>query len=407
MASFFDNKARAAQVKQAQSGPSRSKAANGVSNADQHRPWVERYRPRTLDDVKSQDHATMVLKRMVNASNLPHLLCYGPPGNGKTSTILALCRDLFGPELFHARVLELNASDERGIAIIRTKVRSFAAQALVNTGIDAEYRRRYPCPPFKVIILDEADNLNHDAQSALRRVMEIHSKTCRFALICNYVTRIIDPIGSRTAKFRFKALTDDDAKGRVADILSRENVEYEDGVIEHTLKIADGDLRRALQLLQSATRLVGATSSSTGSKRNKKQVPDDDDDEDTEMTDGDSKAAATKGGKITKPIIDEIAGVLPESIVSRLLSMMRKGSANSNFNRLKAEVDEIVAEGYSANEVLLALYAKLMMDDMVESRRKNKMSLVFSEKDHVLGAGADEHLVLLNMVCELSGLLVN
>ena len=129
---------------------------------------------------------------------MPHILAYGPPGNGKTSTILALARQLFGPHLMPQRILELNASDERGISIIRTRVKDFARLQLSNTNLSDEYRKKYPCPPFRIVILDEADALSQDAQSALRRVMEIHSTTTRFALCCNYVTKIIEPIGSRS-----------------------------------------------------------------------------------------------------------------------------------------------------------------------------------------------------------------
>ena len=155
-----------------------------------------------MSDVKSQDHVIKTLRRMVNASNLPHLLLYGPPGTGKTSTILALSRELFGPELFSNRVLELNASDERGLSVVRDRVKRFAQQALIHAPASKEYREKYPCPPFKIIILDEADSLTQDAQSALRRTMEIYSKITRFCLCCNYVSRIIDPIASRCSKFR-------------------------------------------------------------------------------------------------------------------------------------------------------------------------------------------------------------
>jgi Cdc6-like AAA superfamily ATPase len=160
MTNFFDNKARAL----AATSSSKTKVNEPVVAAPRMSPWVEKYRPRSLEDVRSQDHVVQTLNRMVHASNLPHLLLYGPPGTGKTSTILALCRELFGPELFHSRVLELNASDERGLAVIRERVKQFASLHLVSAPASKEYRERYPCPPFKVIILDEADSLTQDAQ---------------------------------------------------------------------------------------------------------------------------------------------------------------------------------------------------------------------------------------------------
>ena len=221
------------------------------ATAPRLQPWVEKYRPKNLSEVRSQDHVAETLKRMVNAANLPHLLLYGPPGTGKTSTILALARELYGPELFHSRVLELNASDERGLAVIRERVKAFAQQSLINAPASKEYREKYPCPPYKIIILDEADSLTQDAQSALRRTMEIYSKITRICLCCNYVSRIIDPIASRCSKFRFKALNDEQAKERVKEILDAEGVPYEEGVIESALSVAEGDLQTALLLREA------------------------------------------------------------------------------------------------------------------------------------------------------------
>lgn len=368
-------------------------------------PWVEKYRPRTLDEVKSQEHATETLRRMVNASNLPHLLLYGPPGTGKTSTILALSRELFGPELFSNRVLELNASDERGLSVIRERVKNFAQQALIHAPSSKEYRERYPCPPFKIIILDEADSLTQDAQSALRRTMEIYSKLTRFCLCCNYVSRIIDPVASRCSKFRFKALDGTHAKARVEEILKLEGVTYEEGVVEKALTVSDGDLRRAINLLQSAARLVGAnvdTSNGTTKKGRKKKVIDD---EDEEMPDADDDGTVPKPTAIKVSDIDEISGIFPPDLADQLITVLQKGNT-ANYDAVAAEITEIVASGYSANEVLLALYNKIIYNELVESKKKNKMTLLFSEMDKRLIDGVDEHLTVLDMSLQIAGILV-
>ena len=401
MASFFDNRARAAAAASASS--SKSKPAEPA--APRMQPWVEKYRPRTLDEVKSQEHATETLRRMVNASNLPHLLLYGPPGTGKTSTILALSRELFGPELFSNRVLELNASDERGLSVIRERVKNFAQQALIHAPASPSYRERYPCPPFKIIILDEADSLTQDAQSALRRTMEIYSKITRFCLCCNYVSRIIDPVASRCSKFRFKALDGGHAKGRIEEIMQNEGVKYDEGVIEKALTVSDGDLRRAINLLQSAAKLVGATSGGaatnghTSKKGRKPKTVTEDEDEDMMDVDGDAG-----GTPIKIADIDDISGIFPPQLTDSLISKLQKGNT-ANYKTIASEVSNVVAEGYSANEVLLALYNKIIYDDMVDSPKKYQLTKLFSEMDKRLIDGVDEHLTMLDMCLQIAGVL--
>jgi replication factor C subunit 2/4 len=403
MASFFDNKARAAAAAAAGSSSKVDGEASGsttqAATAPRLQPWVEKYRPKSLEEVKGQDHATETLRRMVNASNLPHLLLYGPPGTGKTSTILALCRELFGPELFSNRVMELNASDERGLSVIRERVKQFASLHLVNAPASKAYRDRYPCPPFKVIILDEADNLTQDAQSALRRVIEIHSKITRFCLCANYASRIIDPLASRCSKFRFKSLDDQQASDRLKEILRAERVSYkDDAVIERALEVSGGDLRRAINLLQSAAKLTGAA---VTPRPPKKPVLDDSDEE---MEDADEGKAATPSNAITVADIDEIAGTFPPASTDKLIKILEKGNTR-NYSSIAAEINDIAASGYAANEVLSSLYGKLIFDDLVDSRKKNKLTQTFSEFDKRLVDGVDEQLALLDLSCQIAGVL--
>ncbi|RJE24606.1 replication factor C subunit [Aspergillus sclerotialis] len=386
-ANFFNNKARAAAA--AASSSSKSKPVEGKDDQRQHQPWVEKYRPRTLGDVAAQDHTTKVLQRTLQASNLPHMLFYGPPGTGKTSTILALAKSLFGPALYRARILELNASDDRGIGIVREKIKGFARSQLTHpTGLDEEYLSKYPCPPFKIVILDEADSMTQDAQSALRRTMEQYSRITRFCLVCNYVTRIIEPLASRCSKFRFKSLDNSAAGERLAEIAKLENLNLEDGVIDKLIYCSEGDLRRAITYLQSAGRLVGA-----GREAGKK-----DGDEDSEMTDSSSNL-------ITVRSIEEIAGVIPEDVVDRLIQAMQPKKIGSSYGPVSTVITDIVADGWSATQLVGQLYRRIVYNDSIPDIQKNKIVMAFSEMDKRLVDGSDEHLSILDLALRISGIM--
>ena len=274
------------------------------------------------------------------------MLFYGPPGTGKTSTILALAKELFGPEMFRTRVLELNASDERGISIVREKVKDFARMQLSNP--PPHYKDRYPCPPYKIIVLDEADSMTQDAQSALRRTMETYSKITRFCLICNYVTRIIDPLASRCSKFRFKMLDQGNAKKRLEDIAENENVKMQAGAVDALIKCSEGDLRKAITFLQSAARLVGSVKTShSGSKgKSKRKVLEDDEDEDAMEVDG------MDDSMVTIKSVEEIAGVIPSDVIDGLLQAMQPRSKGSVYEAVAKQVTDLVADGWSATQVV-------------------------------------------------------
>ena len=270
------------------------------------------------------------------------MLFYGPPGTGKTSTILALAKALFGPPMFPSRVLELNASDERGISIVREKIKDFARQQLSNPPPHHNHSL-HPCPPYKIVILDEADSMTQDAQAALRRTMETYSRITRFCLVCNYVTRIIDPVASRCSKFRFKSLGGGEAGKRIEDIAKLEGVRLDNGAVEALVRCSEGDLRKAITFLQSAARL-----GSTARAKGKAEEEEDDDDDDDEKMDVDDTS-----GKVTVQSVEEIAGVIPDTVITDLLEAMRpRKRGGAVYEGVAKRVEDMVLDGWSAAQAI-------------------------------------------------------
>jgi len=200
--------------------------------------WCEKYRPKSLSEVKGQKRIVERVKAMVNNKNLNNLLLAGPPGVGKTSMILAVARELYG-ENWRQNILETNASMDRGINVVRDDIKNFARTKAIG---DA---------PFKICILDEADALTKDAQNALRRTMELFSGTCRFCLIANYSSKIIEPIQSRCTIFRFKPLNEDEIKDIIDKVAKNEQLNVSEGAIEALIEASNGDVRRMENVLQS------------------------------------------------------------------------------------------------------------------------------------------------------------
>lgn len=213
-------------------------------------PWVEKYRPKKLDDIIQQDKVVNVLKKTIETGDMTHMLFYGPSGTGKTSTILATAMQLFGPDKIGERVIELNASDDRGIGAVRNSIISFSKVAIGSAD------PKYPSPPFKIVILDEADAMTPEAQAALRKVMETMSKITRFCFVCNYSNQIIEPISSRCMKFRFKPVSNDSIIERLNHISTKENIKIGQKCIDTIANISEGDVRRAIMTLQNLKYLL-------------------------------------------------------------------------------------------------------------------------------------------------------
>ncbi|PRP78468.1 replication factor C subunit 4 [Planoprotostelium fungivorum] len=313
-----------------------SKSGNDRSDSGAPLPWVEKYRPKSVDEVSYQEEVVNTLRASIERT-------------GKTSTILAIGRQLYG-DLFKSRVKELNASDERGINVVRTSIKAFA-QVATSASTNASGKT---IPPYKLIILDEADAMTQDAQAALRRTMETYSKTTRFCLICNYVSRIIEPLASRCAKFRFKSLTQESMEERIKYICDKEGIRFTQELGNGLSQVSGGDLRRAINLLQSAH----------------------------SMYKEDTNAAA----------LFEVAGKVPEQVVEGLI----EAAQSNSFDTLESAVTETIANGYPASQIVSQLF-DVITDGPLRDLQKAKIAEVLASSDKALQEGADEFLQLMNV----------
>ncbi|KAG9549930.1 activator 1 subunit 3, partial [Aureobasidium melanogenum] len=214
-------------------------------------PWVEKYRPNTLDDVSGHQDILATINKFVDSNRLPHLLLYGPPGTGKTSTVLALARRMYGNKNMRQMVLELNASDDRGIDVVREQIKTFSSTKQIFTSFGDKTGGDSSPANFKLIILDEADAMTSTAQMALRRIMEKYTSNTRFCIIANYTHKLSPALLSRCTRFRFSPLKEPDIRRLVDIVVEKEDVNIAPDATDSLVTLSKGDMRRALNVLQA------------------------------------------------------------------------------------------------------------------------------------------------------------
>ena len=314
--------------------------------------WVEKYRPTTLDSIVAQTNVIVALKKVLITKNLPNLLFFGPSGCGKTSTIIALSKELFG-DMYSERVIELNASDERGINVIREKIKTYAKKSI---------NMKEGSPPWKIIILDEADNMTIDSQFALRRIMEEYSKITRFCIICNYHNKIIDPINSRCALFRFKPIKEKEIINKLESICINEKFVYSDSILNQIFNLCRGDLRKAINFLQ--------------------------------------KCYSSFGSVLDQNVLDEISGRIPKDVICKLLEAIE----TKNSIVMDNMVETITNNGYSLVN-MISFFDNYIKTSSFSSKTKSLLSILLTEIDNDLLKGSDEYIEFMKLVYNFANII--
>ncbi|MBD3405580.1 MAG: replication factor C small subunit [Candidatus Lokiarchaeota archaeon] len=310
--------------------------------------WTEKYRARTLKDVLGQKAAIESLTKFVENKTVPHCLFAGPPGTGKTTAAMAMARDLFG-DSFERNFMELNASDERGIDVVRNQIKRFARIKPTENA------------PFKILVLDEADHLTGDAQHALRRTMETYASSCRIILICNYSSRIIPPIQSRCAIFKFNRLDNEAISDRLEYISKNEDVDIEKEAIDAILYLSEGDMRAAINLLQ---------------------------------------ASSSSSSKISEGIVFSISGKANPQLIEDMLELALTGNYEKSISEMKNLLYKV---GIAPIDLVRQIHRQIMRKE-IPSKQRTTILEKMADTEFRITEGANGEIQLTSLLISMHGL---
>lgn len=309
--------------------------------------WVDKYRPKFFNEIIGQEYFVKRIKAFVESKSLPHLLFAGPPGTGKTTTALVIARELYGENGVKGNFLELNASDDRGIDVIRNQIKEFAKlKSLADV-------------PYKIVVLDEADSLTREAQQALRRTMEKYSSTCRFILACNEISKLIDPIQSRCVIFKFKALNETALLSLLDKVEKEEKIQIDKDAKKLLVEISGGDVRKLLNTLQAASSVTN---------------------------------------KVNTSLINEILDFVdPKEVTSMIQSAM-----DGDFFKARDYMIKLKSiKGLSALEILKEVYRQVLKLD-IDAKMKVKLIDRIATVEFRIVEGSDEDLQLEALLAMMS-----